>query len=148
MNPHLGQLLELRVIQSSSGNEIDRCRVEYISQADFRVNVPGIRLGEDYRVDFYADANQNHLYDAPPADHAWQLTFTSTNGDQTLEFNHNTNFTDIAWNYLFTMNLSSMNPHLNQLFEFRVVDKATMKKSVEFVWTVFWSLILLSPFRE
>ena len=128
MTPHVGQLLELRVVEASSGNEAGRSRLEAVGQADFNVDIPGIRLGTDYQLDFYADLNQNHFYNAPPTDHAWRLTFNSTTGDQVLDFSHNANFTDVAWNYLFTMNLSSMTPHLGQLFEFRVVNEANSEE--------------------
>jgi hypothetical protein len=128
MDPHLGQLLELRVLEQTTGQEIGRTRVEFISQPDFDVVVPGIRLGMNYDVEFYADLNGNFLYDAPPADHAWRLSASAVSGDERLDFAHAPPFTDISWDYLFTMNFSGMTPHLGQLFEFRVVDEATSQE--------------------
>lgn len=125
MTPHVNQLLELRVVNQSSSAEVGRTRVEFIPGSDFTLEVAGIHPGEEYRVDFYADLNGNFLYNPPPADHAWRETFNNTTGDFTINFAHNTNFTDVEWNYLFTINLLEMTPHLGQLFELRVVDETT-----------------------
>jgi len=121
MTPHLGQMLELRVTETASGKEVDRYKGT-IGVKDFQVEIPGIRAGQEYNVDFYADLNQNGLYDAPPTDHAWRETFTAAGGNQTVAFSHNTNFTDIDWDYLMTLAATGMNPHLGQLFELRLVD--------------------------
>ncbi|GAB4372670.1 MAG: hypothetical protein Kow0042_16090 [Calditrichia bacterium] len=125
MTPHVGQLLEMRVTDQADQSEVGRTRVEFIPGADFSVQIPGIQLGRDYQVDFYADLSGNFLYDPPPTDHAWQMTFSNTSGDVNLNFAHNTNFTPIDWDYMFQMNLLSMNPHVGQLFELRVVDEMT-----------------------
>lgn len=125
MNPHVGQLLECRVVEQTSRQEVGRTRVEFIAQPDFEVVIPGIRFGMNYEVEFYADLSGNFLYDAPPSDHAWRLPVNGVNGDEQLDFTHAANFTDIGWDYLFTLNFSNMNPHLGQLFEFRVVNVAS-----------------------
>lgn len=124
MTPHLGQLMELRIVNQSDGSEAGRTRLDTIAAANFSVKVSGIEPGEDYNVDFYADFNNNGLYDPPPMDHAWRISFSNTTGDVGMAFAHNTNFTDVSWVYLFTMNLMGMNPHLGQLFELRVVDES------------------------
>lgn len=121
MNPHVGQKFEARVVDLATGSEIGRTSLSAITQPDFEVSIPGILPGHDYQLDFYADLNQNGLYDGPPADHAWREQFTS-NGDVVVEFGHNTNFSNFEWPYLFTLNLSNMNPHLGQKFEMRLVD--------------------------
>ncbi len=125
MSPHVGQLFELRVLDLTDTLEMGRTRVEFIPAADFTVFLPGVQLGHDYQVDFYADLNGNFLNDPPPTDHAWQFYFNSTTGDVVQDFTHNTNFTTVDWDYLFTMNLLEMTPHLGELFELRVVDEAT-----------------------
>ncbi len=124
MNPHVGQMLELRVIETASGKEVERFK-GMIGVPDFKIDIPGIQSGKEYDVDFYADFNGNGLYDAPPMDHAWRETFTAAGGNQTIGFNHNTNFVDIDWKYLMTLAATDMNPHLGQLFELRVVDTGT-----------------------
>ena len=121
MTPHLGQLLELRVEDNLTGKEVGRKRIETLNQAAFNISLPGIELGKEYKVEFYADHNKNGLYNAPPTDHAWELKFENNSGDFILPFSHNTNFKDINWKYLYTLNLSNMTPHLNQLFQLRVV---------------------------
>ncbi len=125
MNPHVNQKFEMRVWDKNSGKEIGRETVGAIPSPDFGVSIPGIKIGGSYYVDFYADFNGNSLYDSPPTDHAWREEVNNVQGDTVLNFVHNINFTDIQWNYLFTMNLMSMNPHLGQLFELRVVDEMT-----------------------
>ncbi len=121
MTPHVGQMLELRVEDNLTNKEVDRIRIPSISSADFTIQIPGLKLNTEYKVEFYADLNGNGLYDSPPTDHAWRVDFTDNSGDETLDFSHNTNFTDINWKYLLTVNFLSMTPHLGQLFELRVV---------------------------
>jgi hypothetical protein len=49
-----------------------------------------------YNIDFYADFNENGMYDVPPTDHAWRIVLDDVNGDTTISFVHNTTFTDIG----------------------------------------------------
>jgi hypothetical protein len=124
MDPHLGQMLQMRVDDNLTGVEVGRARYESIATPAFDLSVPGISVGGMYEVSFFADLNNNGLYDPPPTDHAWKLEFTNSTGDVTLGFTHNTDFTDTGWEYLFTQNNLEMNPHLGQLFELRVVDNS------------------------
>jgi len=121
MTPHIGQRLELRVENNNTNKEVDRIKVASIPSANFDVQIVGLQIGPEYKIEFYADHNGNGLYDAPPTDHTWRINFTNTTGNVTQTFAHNTNFTDINWKYLLTVNLFSMTPHLGQLFELRVV---------------------------
>jgi len=121
MTPHVGQMLELRVEDNVSNKEVDRIKIPSITGANFDVQIVGLMLNNEYNIEFYADLNGNGLYDSPPTDHAWKITFTNTTGDVVQSFTHNTNFTDINWKYLLTVNLFSMVPHLGELFELRVV---------------------------
>ena len=123
MTPHLGQLLELRLVDQSDSSEVGRVRVESVAADSFSVSVPGLAVGGAYNIDFYADFNGNGTYDTPGTDHAWRMTLVNALGDTTLAFTHNTTFTDIMWDYL-TVNFTGMTPHLDQLFELRVVDLA------------------------
>jgi hypothetical protein len=122
MTPHIGQMFEIRLEDDNTGKEIDRIKLNSIPSADFNVLFVGVKLGMQYKLEFYADLNGNGLYDAPPTDHAWMMTFENMTGDVSLNFAHNTNFTDINWKYLLTMNLMGMNPHVGQYFELRIVD--------------------------
>ncbi len=120
MTPHVGRLLELRVVDDATSMEVGRTRIESISSADFNVTIPGLELGKEYKVEFYADHNGNGIYDAPPVDHTWEIMVNSSEGDVTAGFAHNTDFKDLSWKYLYTLNLSGMTPHLGKLFELRV----------------------------
>jgi plastocyanin len=121
MNPHIGQNLWLAVIDKNSGIEISR--VDTIAEENFMVHVNGIEDGMSYNVDFYADHNQNGVYDAPPTDHAWRLELEDVMGDTTLNFVHNTNFTDIIWQNRLTVHFTGMNPHVGQDFWVGLVDQ-------------------------
>ncbi len=129
LTPHLGQLFEMRIVDQESGKEVGRARLDEVYTEEFTLSTPGIVSNRIYDVDFYADHNGNGIYDTPPTDHAWRITFNSSDdGDNEDSFEHNTTFTDINWEYLFKLNLSSMNPHLGQLFEIRVVDQSDMSE--------------------
>ena len=125
MNPHVGQPFELRVEDDLTGNEVGRKKIASINDPTFDITIPGIEIGKEYKVDFYADLNKNGLYDSPPVDHAWEMKFTNNSGDFNLLFSHNTNFQEINWKYLYTLNFSNMTPHLGEFFALRVVRKDT-----------------------
>src|SRR5690554_2093673 len=120
MNPHVGQDFYLSVSDSASGTEINR--VHLIADTSFSVDVAGIEEDKLYYIDFWADHNQNGMYDTPPTDHAWRLKLDNINGDTTVVFQHNTNFTDIMWKNQLSINFQAMNPHLGQTFTLYVID--------------------------
>lgn len=121
MNPHVGQKLFLRVYEKNSGKEVER-KVEDID-SNFAVQVSGIEKDHSYYIDFFADHNENGMYDAPNADHAWRLDLDNVMGDTTLNFTHNTNFTDIMWENKLTVHFTGMNPHVGQDLVLRIVEK-------------------------
>ncbi len=123
MNPHVGQDLWLAVTDKSSGMEVDR--VKATAEVDFIIQVDGIENGMSYTIDFFADHNQNGMYDAPPTDHAWRLELDDVMGDTTLNFAHNTDFTDIMWQNRLTVNFTGMNPHVGQDLWLAVTDKSS-----------------------
>jgi hypothetical protein len=129
MTPHTGQLLEVRLVESTSMLEAGRARIDQIPGAEFNVFLPFINSGKTYFVDFYADHSGNGVYNAPPADHAWRIELNDVEGDEDDEFVHNTNFTDIGWAYKFTLQAMNMNPHLGQLLELRLVNQATLEEA-------------------
>ncbi|HFA49154.1 MAG TPA: T9SS type A sorting domain-containing protein, partial [Bacteroidetes bacterium] len=131
MTPHLGQKLEIRVRDRKRvGKEVGRFSMGAIMLADFSVELPFLDLGGNYAVDFYADFNGNGVYDAPPTDHAWREIVADVAGDETLTFSHNTNFTDIKWKQMLTMDFTGMTPHVGQKLEIRVREKNRTGKEV------------------
>jgi hypothetical protein len=120
MTPHVGQLLEIRVEDDLTSQEVGRKRIEFIPGAEFSVEFPGIMQGREYNIEMYADLNKNGIYDEPPADHAWEVKFENNTGDVSVNFAHNTDFKDVNWKYLYTLNFTGMNPHVSQLLEMRV----------------------------
>jgi hypothetical protein len=126
MTPHIGQKFEIRVISQQTNMEVVRSSLAAIPTADFDLVLDVPASGEDYWVDFYADFNSNGDYNAPPIDHAWRMVLSGVTGDTILTFTHNTNFTDIMWVYLFTLDLSNMTPHIGNAFYLRVVDMSDL----------------------
>lgn len=118
MTPHLGELFELRLVRQDNQVEIGRVSVPVVLVPDFTVYIPEFELEQGYNIDFYADHNGNGIFDAPPVDHAWRLSFNSSSGDIEQDFTHNTNFTDIQWPNPAAVNeieLSTVNDYsLNQ----------------------------------
>jgi plastocyanin/predicted secreted Zn-dependent protease len=123
MNPHVGEDFYLSVTETGSGMEIGRTHT--IADTAFSVTVPGIEAGKSYHVDFWADFNENGMYDTPPTDHAWRLELNDVMGDTTLLFVHNTDFTDIMWKYMLTIEFTEMNPHMGQDFYLAVTDTSS-----------------------
>lgn len=121
MTPHLGQLLEIKLENSTTEQEIGRVKIPAIASATFPVQIIGLTDPGDYSIEFYADHNGNGIYDAPPTDHAWKVGFNYTGGNATVNFTHNATFTDIQWKYLLTVNFLSMTPHVGEKLELRVV---------------------------
>lgn len=124
MDPHVGQSLFFRVVDVSDGSEVGRTSV-VIASADFSLAVAGIVPGSSYNLDFYADFNDNGKYDAPSTDHAWRILVEDVAGDVTVDFAHNTTFTDIAWVHQISLAFSSMNPHVGQDLYLALKDAGT-----------------------
>ena len=111
MTPHVGEYLYLSLMDKTTGMEMERKKM-FLTGPDFNVTFMGITPGDGYQVDFFADHNKNGHYDAPPADHAWRITLDTVMGDTTINFVHNTNFTDIMWSHELTIDFSNMSVKL------------------------------------
>ena len=96
MNPHVGQMLGIRLVDKVTGAEAAKVVILEIPSPDFSVSIMALVNNDTYDVGIFADLNRNGKYDPPPADHAWT---TSAAGDDnlTITFQHNLMFTDIAW---------------------------------------------------
>ncbi len=136
MIPHVGQDLWLSVTNTQSGMEI--ARTKKTVEESFSIEVEGIENGESYNVDFYSDHNGNNVYDAPPADHAWRIELMDVDGNETVDFVHNTTFVDIMWMNKLTVEFTGMTPHVGQNLWLSVTDaesgmelKRVMKTVVE-----------------
>ena len=97
MDSHIGKPFELRVVDASTGREVDRVSIPEIDASAFDISISEIPLGTSYQIDYYADANGNGRYDAPPTDHAWRVELTDLQGDLSLILVHSLDFVDIAW---------------------------------------------------
>ena len=97
MNPHVNQMLEIRVVDKSTGYEVGRSKLDTIPGGEFKMELYVLLPDSSYRIDFYVDFNKNGSYDEPPTDHAWSLDADKVLGDTELTFVHNTDFTNIEF---------------------------------------------------
>jgi hypothetical protein len=112
--PHASQMIEGRVVDVASEMEVARAMAT--GAPEVTLFFPdALTAGRTYRVDFYADLDQNDVYtapvDDPPTsfpDHQWSLTAESmdaegvsglmdVSGDVDITFGHNANWVDIDW---------------------------------------------------
>ena len=128
MSPHLNQNLYVRIVDKSTLKETDRTFV-LISAASISITLPAVEVGGSYFVDFFADVNANGKYDAPPTDHVWRLNLNNALGNDTITFSHNTNFTDIKWQNILTINFAGMTPHIGQMLEIKL-ESSTLEKEI------------------
>jgi plastocyanin len=123
MTPHVGQTMKLAVTDKNTGAELSRLTAAV--SVDFTVDIYGIEKDKSYNIDFFADHNKNGQYDAPPADHAWRLELNNVENDTTLNFTHNTGFTDIKWKNELAVHFMNMTPHVGQNLTLLLTDRET-----------------------
>ena len=127
-DPHVGQLMHFRVV--SDDDELVALGVwDPLEDGDTDIELPSSTPSGVHRLDWFADFNDNGVYNPPPADHAWRLPIAAS-GDASLDYTHDTDFTNIAMPALdvgedFTFSATDMDPHVGQLFEVRVFDEDT-----------------------
>ena len=97
MDPHVGQMLEIRVVDKGNGLEVGRTKLASIPGATFSIELYVLIPDSSYSIEFYADFNNNSQYDAPPTDHAWTAEIDNVVGDTQVNFTHDMVFTDIAF---------------------------------------------------
>lgn len=134
MNPHAGQQLFISLMDSETGEEVNRKSLTVTE--DFRVDMGEIVSGNSYTIDFFADHNGNGYYDAPPVDHAWRINVNDVLGDEKVEFVHNTNFTEVDWMHKVMVNFSGMNPHVGQQLYISLSDASTGEEVYRTMTTV------------
>ncbi|MCF8226471.1 MAG: T9SS type A sorting domain-containing protein [Bacteroidales bacterium] len=113
MLAHVGQLFKLYIRYQSNFETIDSIIVEELAGPDFQLQSDAIISGDSYYIDFFADMNENGSYDAPPEDHAWRIRLDEVSGDTTIEFTHNSNFTDISQGGTTAVDLAQAEDRLN-----------------------------------
>jgi hypothetical protein len=80
---HDGQMLEVMVIEDNTDRTVGLYRLQEVpDDGEVEIEIPGIidPDGIVYRVEFYADFNDNRTYDDPPDDHTW-ISFVESNDD-------------------------------------------------------------------
>jgi hypothetical protein len=83
------------VRDAANGDKLDSLSFEPLDSANFAIIFDSIEGGKDYNVDAWADHNNSGSYNAPPTDHAWRIELMNFSADTIINFQHNTNFTDI-----------------------------------------------------
>jgi hypothetical protein len=102
--PHLGDTLYLKVVNTTTGAVAATMAPRVVTADAFTVSLPGIiDQGDTYRVDFAADDDRNGTIDRSPigtpagVDHTWRISNqAAANADLTINFVHDTNWTDIT----------------------------------------------------
>lgn len=129
MTPHVDALMQFRIV--SKNNDLVALGVlDPLPSASATFSFPHSTppgSSSDFRLDFWADANDNRMYDSPPTDHQWREDVPATD-PAVISFTHTTNFTDISMPTLqdgldFTFNASGMSSEMNDPLELRVIDK-------------------------
>jgi hypothetical protein len=103
MKVHIGKMLEVMVIESETGRTVGLYRLQSIPGDAFEIAIPDIIDvgGVVYRIEFYADANDNHEYDALPTDHTWVLFGESDDKELHISFTHGTDFKPLVYQRKF-----------------------------------------------
>jgi hypothetical protein len=101
--PHIGNDFYLKVVDVASGGTVGLATPTAITSDGFSVTLHNIIVsGRAYRVDFWADMDDNGIADRSPngtpagVDHTWRLTGTGTASGLAMTFAHDTNWTDIT----------------------------------------------------
>lgn len=106
MTPHVpgSQRQELHLIDVTDGDApgprfvAGYHRIGDIETPDYQVELLGVLVpGRSYRVELYADLDQDGVYDDPPADHSWKEprvreTFVATLPGEVIRFSHRVAF--------------------------------------------------------
>lgn len=95
-DPHIGNRVELRVVDATD-TLVARGVLEALPSGTYSFALPNSTPEGAHRLDFFADLSGNGTYDAPPADHAWRNTVTASATGATVNFDHNTDFTDVGF---------------------------------------------------
>ncbi|MFC2090053.1 T9SS type A sorting domain-containing protein [Bacteroidota bacterium] len=114
MLAHVGQNMFVALINSDTGEIEDRRGM--LGTESLSLSFGGIIPGRSYHLDFYADFDGSGYYNSPPTDHAWRVNIPAGSGDTTIDFNHNSNFTDIEWKHMLKVNFMEMSPNFGQPF--------------------------------
>ncbi|MBW7996153.1 MAG: hypothetical protein FVQ81_06195 [Candidatus Glassbacteria bacterium] len=95
---HENQLFKLRLVNTSTGQQVAEYELAGIVDGDFSTTFSNILAsGVTYNIDAFADFNDNKLYDPPPADHAWRIILAGVTSDTTVTLVHNANWVDIQY---------------------------------------------------
>ena len=94
MEPYIGKRLVTRVVEAATGDEVGRKTIAAIPGDDFTFDLYCLFENQSYIVYYWIDVNASGDYDAPPVDHAWQLTLTDVDQNTLLNFTPNKNYID------------------------------------------------------
>lgn len=122
---HVGQWFEVILSESDTRREIDRRILPFLPASNYTVDLTGIGGSGSYRLDFFADADNNGIYSGAGLDHSYSAAANSDGNDVDVNFAHNTNFQQLDWTYNTTVYLHEMDPHIGQQFGLRVIDSST-----------------------
>jgi hypothetical protein len=97
MGPSIGRAFSLRVVDEETRAEVERIEISAVQDETFSITVDGLVSGHSYRVDFFADLNENGRYDPPPTDAAWRMLLPNVESGDEMVFAFTSEFIDIGW---------------------------------------------------
>ena len=140
MNAHVAQYVEYRVIDNANVIQ-SRGIFDPLGAVDVSFQVPGAvpKLNGPFRFDFWADNDENGVYDLDPAgadkDHSWRLALDSTmlndDGQYVISFDHNFSFTNVSTptpveiGKPVTLHITDLGTLKSKRFEMRVADASS-----------------------
>lgn len=97
--PHVDGKQKLEMLVLHQNNAVGYYRRADINEATVVAAIPGIIIPQElYRIDFYADKNQNGIYDGRPSDdHSWRLERTSNGNGIAEVWPHSGTFQDVEF---------------------------------------------------
>ncbi|MFH2005878.1 MAG: hypothetical protein ABI333_04735 [bacterium] len=129
-DPHEGQQLFVAVVDVAAGTIVAAEQATVTGGSFDFTWIDLLEKGRDYRLDFFADLNQDGDCNPAPEDHVWSTSISAASGDQDVEVTHNTDFSPAACStfsqasvfYDLTFNGAGYAPHNGQTLYVAVVD--------------------------
>lgn len=134
MDDDLHHFAQFRLANEARDFEIMFVIHEGLTSGTYEWELPNALFSdESYTLDFFIDHDEHTgpgFYDRPPVDHAWSIPIAEGEGDVTVDFPYNTDFTDIeaiAPTPFHSLILASsgMSEYAGELYDVRVIDLST-----------------------
>jgi len=128
--PHEGQQLFVAVVDVATGTIVAAEQATVTGGSFDFTWIDLLAWGKDYRIDFFADLNEDGDCNPAPEDHVWSTSIAAVSSNQDVEETHNTDFSSTACDtfsqasvfYDLTFSGTGYSPHDGQTLHVAVVD--------------------------